>query len=735
MVQEQEVEMNKKSYLAIFMAISICLISSIASAQISNNITHLGRYDHNWDDGVYDLAMRGYYCYMACGNDGLRIAGNIVRLEPGLEDISQLVCQHARAVAVSGNYAYVGSLTEGLLIVDISNPWVPQQVGQIPHQSSHQFSAIRIFGDYAFTCCEPGGLNIIDISNPLNAQIVSSLTTTTDTRDVYVRGNRLYAFCSYDDFQVFDITDITAPQLLSTYCCGNGQWVTGGSISGNYACITCGWDGFRIIDLTTMQAVSSIDSLYYGFRVIADDNYAYVTYGDPECPLAIIDISNPLSPQTLGVYYPPEDIVNFQVVGEQIFAAAFKHGMRQVEISNPARPYQSSFYNNYGHDLDVTIRGNYAIVRDEHELKTIDISDLDNPHLVGRWETRWEYNDLQIIGNRGYLVQEGDSALRVFDLTDPSDPSFLGAFNDDDYAVHCGVAVYGNYAYLVQTNGLDIIDVANPASMTQAGFYSRQLRGGKAIVYGQTLFVQDYDMDLIAFDLFDPLNPNLLGEWPLVQYCENLKAVAGKLYVITSKKLWIFDIAQFGTTPPLCERVLIGDPSGYLRDLDINGNDLYITGDSIGLCVYNVSNPANPVCTGFSLVSGKPLGVSVSGNFAVVANYNNLDFYDCSAASDIDRVEFPLPGKFALLPNYPNPFNNSTQIRFELPAPDHIIISVFDILGRNIGVLADADFEAGRHTILWNGTNSDGQSLASGKYFIQAKSSDIKRNISVLLLK
>ncbi len=727
--------MNEKSYLAILLAVSMCLFSSLASAQISNNVTHLGRYDNNWDNGVYDLAMRGYYCYMACGNDGLRIAGNIVRLEPGLEEVSQLVCQHARAIAVSGNYAYIGSLTEGLLIIDISDPWNPQQVGHIPHSSNHQFSAIRIFGDYAFTCCEPGGLSIIDISDPLNAHIVSSLTTTTDTRDVYVRGNRMYAFCSYDDFQVFDITEIAAPQLLSTYCCGNGQWVTGGAISGNYACITCGWDGFRIIDLSTMQAVSSIDSLYYGFRVIADDDYAYVTYGDPECPLAIIDITNPLSPQTQGIYYPPEDIVNFQVVGEQIYAAAFKHGIRQVEISNPLIPRESSYFNNYGHNLDVTLRGNYAIVRDEHEIKSFNIANIDQPQLVSRLELQRDYNELLISGNRGYIVQHDDTALRIVNLADPSELSIMGTFVDADYSVHNGVAVYGNYAYVIQTNCLQIIDVTNPASMTRVGFFSQQLIGSKAIVYGHTLFIQYYDMALVALDLTDPLHPDPIGEWPLVEYCQNLKAADGKLYVITNKKLWIFDIAQFGSISPLCQRVLIGTPSGCLRDLEINGNDLYITGDSIGLNVYNVSNPANPVFAGYSLISQKPLGVSVSGNLAVVANYDNLDFYDCSAASDIDRAEFPLPGKFALLPNYPNPFNNSTQIRFELPAPDHVRISVFDILGRNIGVLADADFEAGSHTILWNGTDSDGQSLASGRYFIQAKSGDNRRNISVMLLK
>lgn len=725
--------MNKKSYLAVFMAASICLISSIVSAQISNNITHLGRYDHNWDDGVSDLVMSGYYCYMACGNDGLRIAGNIVRLEPGLEDISHFPCGIARVIAKSGNYVYVGTSDDGLLVIDVTDPWAPNQVAQIYYAPGQSCNAIRIYGNYAYYCTQPDGLTIIDISDPPNAHIVCTLPNTYDCRDINIRGNLAYVAAAHNGLQEWDLSNLSNPQLLRTYSCGNGQWVTGGAISGDYACITCGWDGFRMVDLTNMQAVSSIDSLYYGFRVIADDNYAYVTYGDPNCPLAIVDITNPLSPQTTGIYYPPEDIINFQLVDNQIYAAAFKHGMRQIEIGNRFFPRESSYFNNYGRDLDITLRGNYAIVRDEHEIKTIDIADIDNPQLISRLELRWEYSDLLISGNRGYVVQHDDTALRVVNLADPSELSLLGTYVDNDYSVHEGVAVYGNYAYIVQTNGLNIIDVTNPASMTRVGFCNLHLRGGKAIVYGQTLFVQGYNMALIALDLTDPINPVAIGEWPLTEYCQNMKASAGKLYAITDKKLWIFDIAQFGSAPPLSRRDLTS--YGCLRGLEINGNDLYVTGDSIGLNIYNVSNPANPVFAGYSLISNRPMGVSVSGNMAAVANYDNIDFYDCSAASDIGQTEPPLPGKFALLPNYPNPFNNSTQIRFELPAPDHIRISVFDILGRNISTLADADFEAGRHIILWNGTNSDGQPVSSGRYFIQAKTNDSRKSISVMLLK
>jgi hypothetical protein len=726
---------NKKGIYILMLFLALIAATSQVSAQISNNIQHLNRYSHNWGDGVRDLVMRGYYCYMASGSDGLRISGNLDRLEPEIGDLGRYPCDYAEAVAVSGNYAYVGSANDGFLVIDVSNPRLPTLVDQIQFSPGETFNAIRIFGNYAFTCCSPSGLTIIDISDPSNTQPVCNLSNTFDCRDIDIHGNLAYVAAASYGLQEWDISSLSYPQLLRTYTCGDGQWVTGGTVSGNYAYLACGWDGFRVIDLTSFQMVADIDSLAYGFRVIFNGNYAYMTYGDPECPLAIIDITNPLSPQTMGVYYPPEDIVNFQVVGGQIFAADFKHGVLQLDISDPTNPYRESSYNNYGRDLDVSLRWNYAIIRDEHAIKIFDISNIDNPNQASLAELNRVYNDLLMAGGVGFMVEDGDTVLRAIDLEEPSLPTRMGTFVEHDCGVHNSAAVYGNYVYLVQPNGLRIIDVTNLFSLQQVGFFSRELINGKAIVYGQTLFIQDRDYDLIVLDLTDPLNPNLIAEWPIAQYCQNLKAAAGKLYVITNQKLWIFNIATFGAEPPLSQTTLINYPGAYLHDLDINGNYLYVVGDTIGLCVYDVSNPATPICTGYSNISERAMGVAVRGNIAIVANVFNIDFYDCSAALDVDQSDISLPKAFALLPNYPNPFNGATQLQFELSQPGRVRLEVFDILGRNINTLADADFEAGRHSIIWNGENSAGQSVSSGRYFIQAKSGENIQSIPVMLLK
>jgi hypothetical protein len=70
---------------------------------------------------------------------------------------------------------------------------------------------------------------------------------------------------------------------------------------------------------------------------------------------------------------------------------------------------------------------------------------------------------------------------------------------------------------------------------------------------------------------------------------------------------------------------------------------------------------------------------------------------------------------FALLPNYPNPFNPSTTIRYTLPVPAHVTLKIFDVLGREIATVADESQKAGAHTVTFD-TQMYQPELASGVY-------------------
>ena len=98
--------------------------------------------------------------------------------------------------------------------------------------------------------------------------------------------------------------------------------------------------------------------------------------------------------------------------------------------------------------------------------------------------------------------------------------------------------------------------------------------------------------------------------------------------------------------------------------------------------------------------------------------------------TDVQTKSGEIPAAFELAQNYPNPFNPATKIDFSLPQRAQINMKVFDVLGREVLILANGIYEAGKHEIEFNGTN-----LPSGVYFYNLTSGPNSVTKKLLLLK
>ncbi|MFZ1684792.1 MAG: FG-GAP-like repeat-containing protein [Candidatus Zixiibacteriota bacterium] len=94
-----------------------------------------------------------------------------------------------------------------------------------------------------------------------------------------------------------------------------------------------------------------------------------------------------------------------------------------------------------------------------------------------------------------------------------------------------------------------------------------------------------------------------------------------------------------------------------------------------------------------------------------------------------------LPTSFSLYPAYPNPFNPSTAISFDLPKRAGVKLIVFDVLGREVRRLVDQEMAAGAHSVSWNGTNDAGKAVASGVYFFKMVSGEFEKSVKGMLVK
>ena len=92
--------------------------------------------------------------------------------------------------------------------------------------------------------------------------------------------------------------------------------------------------------------------------------------------------------------------------------------------------------------------------------------------------------------------------------------------------------------------------------------------------------------------------------------------------------------------------------------------------------------------------------------------------------------EREIPKGITLLPNYPNPFNPSTTIRFSLPHRTHVMLAIFNTLGQKVAELMNTEMPAGLHETSFNAGN-----LASGMYFYRLQAGPFVDTKSMLILK
>jgi hypothetical protein len=94
-----------------------------------------------------------------------------------------------------------------------------------------------------------------------------------------------------------------------------------------------------------------------------------------------------------------------------------------------------------------------------------------------------------------------------------------------------------------------------------------------------------------------------------------------------------------------------------------------------------------------------------------------------------------LPSSFALLPNFPNPFNPSTAIAVDLPKESMVSLKVYDVLGNEVESLHDGQLEAGRHWFVWSGRNERGLNVSSGVYLARMQAGSQTFTRKMLLMK
>jgi hypothetical protein len=175
--------------------------------------------------------------------------------------------------------------------------------------------------------------------------------------------------------------------------------------------------------------------------------------------------------------------------------------------------------------------------------------------------------------------------------------------------------------------------------------------------------------------------------------------------------------------------------SAWIRSTRVGGDIAYIIlglmkGDSI---VASVDSCTFKVDTSYSQFTQRQFRIAYQSNLTpdslVLIVASGLGTGHVGTEIIIDEIAFNsggatdvklsdmLPHGFGLSQNFPNPFNPSTIIRYQVAAPGHVTLKIFDLLGREVTTLVDETRSPGEHTVSWNAGDA-----ASGVYIYRLQS-------------
>jgi hypothetical protein len=122
----------------------------------------------------------------------------------------------------------------------------------------------------------------------------------------------------------------------------------------------------------------------------------------------------------------------------------------------------------------------------------------------------------------------------------------------------------------------------------------------------------------------------------------------------------------------------------------------------------------------------------------VAGQITPIDFAMVNTTGIEDKEEFTSAPTKTILYNYPNPFNPSTTIAYQIPVGtyNYTTLRIYDTMGRLVRTLVDEKKEAGYHTVKWHGIDDNGKRVPSGIYVYRLETTDgYEESRKMILLK
>ena len=628
-----------------------------------------------------------------------------------------------------------------------------------------------------FLDADLGGIQILDVSDPSNPVELVKYTNnlTFGVHDSFIDGSLVYLVSDFDGLRIVDISDPWQPFEIAHWELPISEHPERGfrfnhlhdvSVSGNRAYLAYLEAGLRILDVADpenpreISAYTYPDASTHSAEPSANGDFVYITDEQPGGFMRVIDIRDLSSPREVGSYKSSSRIVvgnrevsihNILVEGDLVYIGYYQDGFRVVDVSDPTDPVEVGFYirsQSYSRGL---LNGVFTSFPSKGLAF---VGDTDHGLFILRFR------------RPSYLVRSRDVSV-----TPPKVHSGI----ETDMTITAKISPSGDGGGPVKVT-VDLSPIGSEVEIPMADDGT----GGDEF-FGDGIFTASVSLVPMVLTRENTLTIT-------VEDTASGRVFArSKVELIPSDDLWIY---RDGIEPGW--KVELVGPTRVESDLksskfvysgsashaisSLRGVIRYVLDDPRGIDPFFLythlefyinggdASRQNPITAGKQLSSlgivpqpdtwqlvsipisevpvnqeGRIVSIRIYGAMKEAFYLDNIrlvtqEIEEISTAVD-ESEEMAIPSGYSLSQNYPNPFNPQTVIRYDLPLQSHINMSVHNIMGQKVAILADREIEAGSYSIVWDGKDDNQKSLSSGVYFYRMVTDEFVQTRKLLLLR
>jgi len=600
------------------------------------------------------------------------VSGIIKKLDvsnPNDVSVEIVPLDNAQVINISGNCDNV--IISSLTHIDVYNAENFVLIGH--YEVGGEFNDVCVSGNFVYGVKQedPTILHIYDVSVPSSTVEISSYDLLQRTDDIDVINNVLFGVMkdplgeNPDYLRPIDITDPYNPTAKNDIPLGNFCVVS--SRSANSSDNIISFVGIKIINLGQDQCYGRNAFLRCDITDLENPAGLAMVESDLFRGFKELQVNNNVAYyKRKTLYYMTDDFCD-------------QWDLVITDISNPSNPEELASL--YIEENDFVIDNILYHLNHEGQLRARDLSDPNNPedlyvysHEMLNGREMKIMDNLFVVAGR---LEENDYYVALYDVSDRnSEPQYRGYLHGlNVYASPVGLM--GNSMILLGDNKIYEVDISNPELpqlLTESELETDDII--ESVIYEDSIFIlSTYGEDYSRWEIRE-IDISNMSQPQLVNDCLSLIKI---------------------------------------NDMEISGNHLYITQEQYGISIFDINDLSRFYKMGYYRAGSLGSSIAVKDNMLYTVG-QRLSVYDCTDALGADEINLSdVPEEYNLFNAYPNPFNPTLNVKVSLPEKGQLRLSVFNVLGREVAVLADQSYSKG----IFNFT-FDGSEMSSGIYFIKA---------------